>query len=218
MRWPVLVGKDRTQPAKGKWHDWKQEIADHCGAQCVYCAITEGRFGGIRNFHIEHFRPKKKFNKLENDIKNLYLACGICNVLKGDDWPADPLPDHSVAAYPDPWVVDYNTLLSVSPGYQVDATTRSAKYLIERVLLNRAQLILERRLAATLAFLKDFEEWVQSSVPRMTKGEMEKTVEILVELSDVKSTAFTARPYRNSDTKRTEAPKTKPKTKAAKKR
>lgn len=72
------------------WHEWKQEIADHCGGQCVNCAIAGSRFGGIRSFHMSMLRPKKKCETLENDIKNLYLACETCNALKGDDWPANP--------------------------------------------------------------------------------------------------------------------------------
>ena len=100
MRWPNVVGKSRTQPNKGEWHDWKQEIADHCHGRCIYCAISEARFGGVRNFHIEHYRPKKKFPQFENDIKNLYSAGAICNVLKCDmiGW-LNHYPIISVSAY-----------------------------------------------------------------------------------------------------------------------
>lgn len=169
----------------------------------MYCAIPEGRFGGIRNFHIEHFRPKVRFPKLENDIKNLYLACAICNVLKGDDWPCEPAPDHSLAAYPDPSVTDYNTLLVVSPAtHEVSSPRLAGKYLVERILLNRAQLVLERRLAATLAFLTEFDDWVASTVGSMTGAEAKATLAILLDISRAKTSMFQARPYRDADTKR----------------
>lgn len=203
MRWPSLVGKSRIKPVKGRWHDWKQIIADHCGGQCVYCAISEGRFGGIRNFHIEHFRPKVKFPKFENDISNLYLACAVCNVLKCDDWPDEPVADHSLAAYPDPSLADYNTLFVIcTTTHEVDSPTVAGKYIIERILLNRAQLILERRLAAMLTLLAEFDEWVRASLSNMTSGEKDATVKILLEISSVNIGALKARPYLDVDTKR----------------
>jgi hypothetical protein len=208
VQWPNLVGKARRQPRSGTWHQWKQVIADHCDGRCVYCAIPEGRFGGIRNFHVEHFRPKVKFPKLENDIRNLYLACAICNVLKCDDWPAEPAADHSRVSYPDPFLTDYNGLFVVSPAtHEVGSPTVAGKYLVERVLLNRAQLILERRLAAMLRSLTEFDEWVSASVASMTNKEMKATVRLLQEISRVKTKTLEARPYRDRDTKRSHGPR-----------
>jgi hypothetical protein len=203
VQWPNLVGKSRIQPSRGKWHEWKQAIADHCDGRCVYCAIPEARFGGIRNFHIEHFRPKVKFPAMENNIGNLYLACAICNVLKCDDWPAEPAADHSRAAYPDPFLTNYNTLFMVSSTtHEVASPTVAGKYLVERVLLNRAQLILERRLAAMFKSLSEFDAWVSTSIGRMTPEELKTTVAVLLDIGRVKTGVLGARPYRDVDTKR----------------
>ena len=210
MQWPNVVGKSRTQPSRGTWPQWKQAIADHCDGRCVYCAIPEGRFGGIRNFHIEHFRPKVRFPTLENDITNLYLACAICNVLKCDDWPAEPVADHSVASYPDPSVTDYNGLFVISSTtHEVGSQTVAGKYLVERVLLNRAQLILERRLAAMLNSLAEFDSWVTASIGSMTREEMKTTVSILQDIGRVQTRTLEARPYRDVDTKGTRHPRTR---------
>lgn len=204
MRWPNIVGKTRIQPAKGAWHDWKQEIANYCNGRCIYCAISEARFGGIRNFHIEHYRPKIKFPKFENDIGNLYLACAICNVLKCDDWPAEPKADHSVAAYPDPASADYNGIFKVSStSYAVESQSIAGKYLIERLLLNRGQLTLERRLAHILERLEDFQNWVSIALDSMTAPESRETVNILLGIVSAQKLALTeARPYLDADTKR----------------
>jgi hypothetical protein len=204
VHWPNVVGKSRVQPSHGAWHDWKQEIADHCNGRCIYCAISEARFGGIRNFHIEHYRPKKKFPKLENDIKNLYLACAICNVLKCDDWPAEPKADHSVASYPDPAIANYNDFFKVSKiTHAVDSHTVAGKYLIERLLLNRGQLTLERRLADILERLEDFQKWVMASINDMTAAEWRETIGILSGILSAQKSALTeARPYLDTDTKR----------------
>lgn len=212
MQWPILAGKVREQPRNGKWHEWKQTIADQCDGRCVYCAVTEARFGGIRNFHVEHFRPKVKFPALENDIGNLYVACAICNVLKSDDWPAEPLHDHSVAAYPDPSVADYNAFLVVAPDtHQVDSVALAGKYLIERVLLNRGQLVIERRLAQMLASLAAFDNWLNGSLAAFTKAEMKAIIQILRSIDHAKTAVLAARPYRDADTKRFRTAKAKSK-------
>jgi hypothetical protein len=203
VQWAILLGKARVQPAAGRWHDWKQHVADHCDGRCVYCAISEGRFGGIRNFHVEHFRPKAKFPLLENDIANLYLACGICNVLKGDDWPCEPAADHSLATYADPATTDYNTILSVSATtHEVSASTLSGRYIIERVLLNRSQLVLERRMAALLAAFEQFETWVDGTLDSMNEAELKAVSAALLKMSQTKTVMLQDRPYRDPDTKR----------------
>ena len=208
MRWPLLAGKARTQPASGHWDSWKQVIADDCEGRCIYCGIPEARFGGVRNFHVEHFRPKVKFPALEDAIRNLYLACAICNVLKCDDWPAEPAADHSIASYPDPALTDFNMLLRTSATtHEVEADTLAARYMIERLVLNRAQLVLERRLFGVLHFLKEFEDWIGRRLDDLTPAELRSTLIVLREISGLKSTVFEARPYRDDDTKRRPKPK-----------
>lgn len=203
MRWCDHTALVRSQPRTGGWRDWKVRIASDCQGRCVYCAIPEARFGGIRNFHVEHFRPKSRFPKLANDIRNLYLACGICNVLKSDDWPGEPASDHSTEAYPDPARTDYNAIFRVSTkDYEVVADCVAGRYVIQRVLLNRAQLVIERRLAATLAAAEEFSAWVRGKERRMTKRELRDTVGVLLEIDAIKTGALKARPYGDADTKR----------------
>ena len=60
MEWFKIFKENSVQPKTGKYSDWKEIIADECKHQCVYCALSESRFGGIRNFHVEHYRPKSK--------------------------------------------------------------------------------------------------------------------------------------------------------------
>lgn len=203
MKWPLLSGKRRQQPVTGRWHEWKAKIADECGAQCIYCAIHEARFGGIRNFHVEHFRPKAKFPKLENDIRNLYLACAICNVLKCDDWPAEPKPDHSAPGYPDPAACDYNSLFSIDGRtHEIGSSVVAGRYVIERVMLNRAQLILQRRLAAFLARINEFEHWCATGTQDLDTSELREVIQVLTTISALKTAVFNARPYQDQDARR----------------
>lgn len=204
MKWPNLFGKQRNQPATGRWHDWKQSICDDCEGRCIYCAIAEARFGGMRNFHVEHFRPKVRFPHLADDIRNLYLACAICNVLKCDDWPAEPAADHSLPAYPDPSLVDYNALFEVVPTtHEIRSPSVAGTYVIERMALNRAQLIIERRLSAVQAQIAEFNDWIDSALNTLTPEELREALEILNAVARAQSDAFTkARPYTDKDTKR----------------
>lgn len=215
MEWPRLVGAKRKKPSTGTWQDWKQHIADDCGARCVYCAINEGRFGGIRNFHVEHYRPKSRFPQLENDICNLYLACAVCNVLKCDDWPGEPCDDHRSPAYPDPAKCDYNKLFTVdSRTYEVASTTIAGQYVAERLMLNRGQLILQRRLDVCLRRLAQFELWCHDLLAKGSKTDLREAFRVLLAVSSMKAQVISARPYDDVATKRTAKRKARAKPKA----
>lgn len=203
VKWPQLLGKLRQQPATGCWHDWKPIIANECGAQCIYCAIHEGRFGGIRNFHVEHFRPKTRFLPLENDIRNLYLACAICNVLKCDDWPGEPSADHSVIGYPDPAICDYNTVFDIDRSTcEIGSRTVAGRYVIERIMLNRAQLILQRRLAALLDRIGAFVSWCNNDLQGASNADLKEIIHVLAKINKLKSVVLNARPYEDEDARR----------------
>lgn len=146
MQWH-LIGKDaKNFPDKGTYRDWKSQLSLEGNNQCVYCSIHEARFGGERNFHVEHFRPKSKFPDLEDDYTNLFFSCSICNIFKGSDWPSEPCDKYNLAAYIDPAKHNYNSIFNIE-NYKVISNYTSSKYMIERLYLNRPQLIIERRIS-----------------------------------------------------------------------
>ena len=147
MNWKQVDNSARRQPTTGSYSDWKQEVASDCGNVCVYCAILESRYGGIDNFHVEHYRPKSRFPQFKETIGNLYLACAICNRFKSDDWPAEPTQELNAPAYPDPSQWDFNGLFDVSADGIVEGKVVATKYVAEKLYLNRPQLIRERRFA-----------------------------------------------------------------------
>ena len=142
-----LIHKDpSTQPTAGVYSDWKEQISLECYKQCIYCTIHENQWGGVDHYHIEHYRPKSipEFKKLENDICNLFYACPVCNRFKSDDWPAEP--DLNVVSYPDPSLTDYKTIFDFNNStYTLIGKFTSSVYMIERLYLNRPQLVYERR-------------------------------------------------------------------------
>lgn len=148
MKWLRITKESTPVPSHGsKYSDWKPELAEEGFHQCVYCTISESSFGGIRNFHVEHYKPKglKQFTYLENEFSNLFYACAICNTFKSDDW-TDPVDDFSVGCYPDPSKKNYGEL------FQVDVDTAliagrntTGTYLVCKLYLNRPQLIINRK-------------------------------------------------------------------------
>lgn len=147
MEWTQVDNSKRVQPSTGSYNDWKEQIANDCNKKCVYCSIGEQPWGGIDHYHIDHFRPKSKeeFKELLNVITNLYYACPICNRFKSDDWPND-CDDLQKACYPDPASYNYGSLFSLDEKkYTLTGSYVASKYIVNRLYLNRPQLVYERR-------------------------------------------------------------------------
>lgn len=149
MRWKLITKEPNFQPATGIYSDWKELLSKEASHLCVYCSIHESSMGGIRNFHVEHYRPKSKFKNLINTFSNLFYACPICNVFKSNDWPHEPDGKNhlTVICYPDPSIINYADLFEVdfATGL-INGTCTSANYIKNKLYLNRPQLIIDRKL------------------------------------------------------------------------
>lgn len=146
MNWPqISKGKFPEVGGPGS-PEWKTALAVEANHQCVYCAVRDNALGGIRMFHVEHYRPKSQFPRLEYDYGNMFYSCPVCNSYKGDDWPAEPASDHSLGAYPCPSDVDYNSLFWENPAtFEVEGKYAASRYLVVRLHLNRVHLQQQRR-------------------------------------------------------------------------
>jgi hypothetical protein len=203
----------RRQPLSGTYSEWKPQIAVACFNQCVYCAISESSYGGLDNFHVEHYRPKSKFDELELKIENLYLACAICNRFKSDDWPNEPKEDHSCVGYPDPALCDYNNLFAIDPDkFTLAGAHVASRYVIERLYLNRPQLIRERRMINYLYRLDKLCADLTSMVSNQSLINagleiLEKTIKLLGCAIETQRAALRARaavPYQLQEVRRAE--------------
>lgn len=148
MKWFRIPKESSPKPQNGNCYShWKEHLSIESKNQCVYCAININSFGGIRNFHVEHYRPKAQnlFPELENEYTNLFFACSICNCFKGDDWPNEPSSKLDNNSFPDPSKVDYSNILSYNNQLLVESNYITGKYLIQKLFLNRPQLVLERK-------------------------------------------------------------------------
>jgi 5-methylcytosine-specific restriction endonuclease McrA len=208
MLWRKVSKIGVRKPKKGNtYRDWKPHLAKEGHHQCVYCAIHESRFGGQRNFHVEHFRPKSRFEKLENNYQNLFYACAICNSFKGDDWPGEPARNHAKLAYPEISTIELTRWINVDwlSGF-ADGRVTSTRYLVERVYLNRPQLLLERRATHLRHKFRDFKVFATRATRQLIKeGNVPLLGELAVALANV-ATAFdtfsTVIPYAPHDVTR----------------
>lgn len=199
MKWQ-LIDKTAVQiPTGGTYSQWKPQLAREGGSRCVYCCIPESKFGGSRNFHVEHYRPKSIFPKLTNEYGNLFYACGICNIFKSDDWPADhQLGSYTRAAYPDPSLVNYSDFLNVDePSGMVESQTFTGRYVIERLHLNRPQMVGLRAMSALVGRIdvakKELQElWEAGAVHDNNKDEV---MDLLFALVGMWKKVSEAKPY-----------------------
>ncbi len=54
--------------------------------KCAYCDDYDIYSGGYNSYHVEHFAPKEKFNKLQYTYDNLLYSCPYCNISKSNKW------------------------------------------------------------------------------------------------------------------------------------
>ena len=199
MNWKKIKKDKDKQPSSGTYPDWKEQIAEECFYQCIYCSINEAQFGGIDHYHIEHYKPKsiERFKALENDIMNLFYACPICNRFKSNDWPNDA-EDLNMICYPNPSEIDYTDLFVIDyNNFKVEGAYLSARYMKTRLYLNRPQLIYERR----EKFLKKRENKLRRDIKVLMNditdvNLLKKAYELVDNLSNHLSKRDGIRPYK----------------------
>lgn len=141
----MLFTRKEAPPRFASYTAYKPYLRRDFLFRCAYCLIHEGHFGGLRNFHVDHFQPKGKFPHLTLEYANLYYACSVCNNTKGGAWPS---PEEVAEGYvfADPCTVDpYQHHFRLDDDGQLGSLTKSGKYTVEHLRLNRRQLVHHRR-------------------------------------------------------------------------
>lgn len=205
MNWFRIPKENAIQPQTGTYGDWKIQLAEEASHQCVYCAIPDAAMGGIRNFHVEHYRPKSRFPALENIYTNLFYACPVCNTFKSNDWPAEP--DFETRCYPDPSVNDYRQLFIIDlQSGEIHGNVVASRYMVEKIHLNRGQLILERRLQTILSKARTLRGDVQNLLDQLPNQDVPQLLRrynsILSQMHDLRDQLQTITPYQPQDVQR----------------
>lgn len=184
MNWGLIVKQPAPALAGKKYNDIevKMHLRAEGGQRCVYCSINESILGGYQFFWVEHHKPKSVDSSLEDDLSNLFYSCQICNRFKSNDWPNDPDTAFALCCYPNPTVVDYKTLFDISGDGQLSGVYTASKYLVERIYLNRPQLIMERRRVALQSRHTQLNEEARSLAERLAAKGDEESTRILLEM------------------------------------
>ena len=127
-----------SPPRQKRYQDYKPFLRKDFRTRCAYCLIHEAHFGGLRNYHVDHFRPKRRFPRLVLTYTNLYYACGLCNTFKGETWPS-PSQQKAGFGFGDPCEEDlYKEHLQIDErDGSLRAITKSGRYTLEHLRLNR---------------------------------------------------------------------------------
>ena len=117
---------------------YKPHLRSDFGRRCGYCNDTDALCGGVRGFHIDHFRPQAPFSHLKNEYSNLVYACPYCNGSKSNDWPSG---DENIAVlsdgsgYLDPCNIDFDQHFERYDHGHIRPKTPVAKYMYKKLKL-----------------------------------------------------------------------------------
>ncbi len=81
------------------YRKYKLLLSTDFNQRCGYTDCHHSWFGGMSNFHIDHFKAKSKFPELKTEYSNLVYSCSFVNIAKGND---------DSEFYFDPCEVDFN--------------------------------------------------------------------------------------------------------------
>lgn len=117
---------------------YRAAITSDCKERCAYCDISLSE-SGHEGFHLDHFRPQKKFPNKINDPYNLVLSCPACNGRKLDHWPLpDNAPPHDRrSGFLDPFTCNRSDFFLVQNDGSIVATGGPAPYLVKLLDLDR---------------------------------------------------------------------------------
>lgn len=143
----IIVRKEKPPQFKS-YEKYKPYLRKDFNYNCAYCSIHEGEYGSFHNFACEHFKPKSKieFCNLQNDYDNLLYSCQTCNRLKSNIWPSDALIKNGYF-FLNPCEVDYDEHFEINEkNFKLMPKSNAAIYMIEKIHLDRQQLILLRKM------------------------------------------------------------------------
>lgn len=123
----------------------RDRARERFGSRCGYCGVNDVAVGS--SLTIDHHRPRSQGGR--DDDENVVYACPRCNEHKGSYWHEEH-PPHIPLLHPGRHELALH-LREGTDGRLVGLTTEGT-FFIERLHLNRAQLVehrLQRRAAAT---------------------------------------------------------------------
>jgi len=106
--------------------------------RCGYCGVSEEDSGA--ELEIDHHQPQSRGGS--NEPENLVYCCPKCNQYKGSYWHEIDLP-HIPLLHPQR--DDFHAHLREEDNGEIIGKTKEGSFLIQRLHLNRPELIVYRR-------------------------------------------------------------------------
>ncbi len=145
---------------------------------CGYCGVTETDLGG--ELDIDHFCPRSHAGR--SVLDNLVYTCPTCNRFKGDYWPAPEAGPDLMLLHPRQ--DDLSSHIGTLPDGRLIGLTKRGWFHIQRLRLNRPQLIELRVQRAEEQLLRQTLEYNQQATSRLQAyvQELEQQVAQLLEI------------------------------------
>ena len=120
---------------------YREHVANDCQHRCVYCDARADDVGGTEAMQLDHFRPEsfEEFGALINDPRNLHYACGRCNLLKSNHWPArgTDATHNGRDGFVDPFADDRLKYFEIAVNGEIRALKSPAHYMIRLLRMDR---------------------------------------------------------------------------------
>jgi len=148
--------------------------------RCGYCGVHEEDVGS--QLEIDHFQPSSRGGS--DEFANLVYCCTVCNRIKGDFWPADE-PFTTIRRLLHPRNDDLSAHFYETPDGRLNALTDTGQFHLNRLKLNRPQLVARRRKQRLIADKQQQWEAMQMEQQQMWERlqALEQQLELLVELT-----------------------------------
>ncbi len=120
-----------------RYTSYKKYLRQDFNKRCGYCDDRDVICGGVRGFHIDHFRPQNHFPHLVTEYSNLVYACPYCNGSKSDDWPSgsEGIGFLDGQGYIDPCDVNFDQHFERQDDGQITPRTDIGNYMFKQLKL-----------------------------------------------------------------------------------
>lgn len=167
---------------------YREHVAEDCQHRCVYCDAHCDEVGGAEAMQLDHFRPEsfEVYAAFINDPRNLHYACGRCNLLKSNHWPAygTDATHNGRDGFIDPFIDDRLGYFRIIANGEIHAVKAPAAYVIRLLRLDREFL---RKLREVRLLRAKWRTEVATIRARIEKGEMPNPAELAQTLTAVEA-------------------------------
>lgn len=167
---------------------YRDHVAKDCQDRCVYCDAHCDEVGGAEAMQLDHFRPESfdEFQALVNDPRNLHYACGRCNLLKSNHWPArgTDATHNGRDGFIDPFSEDRVGYFEITEGGDIRPIQPPAAYVIRLLRLDREFLRKAREVRLLRA---KWRKKVSAIRAKIENGEMPNPAELVKTLAAVEA-------------------------------